>query len=115
MLLAILSIVNCEAVGAGLSDALAGVQTQFTIITRDTYDNPLTGQVTTVFDVDLVGGPITLKGTTVNNADGTVTARYTPTVSGVFATSITASAVHIRNSPTNTNVAPSKEAFHSDS
>jgi len=101
----ILNIPSCYAIGAGLNAGIAGVQSSFLIITRDAYNNTLSGLVTTPFAVELKG-PTTIVGTTRSNINGTITASYVSTIAGSFRNYISASGVNISGSPYPTSISP---------
>jgi hypothetical protein len=91
------TIVTAQCTATGTSSGTTGVATTITITARDTSGNALTtgGETFAV----AVTGANTNSGNATDNANGTYTRQYTPTVAGTDSIAVTRSAVHISGSP----------------
>jgi hypothetical protein len=103
---------NCEAHGPGISNATAGVEVGFTVVTKDVAGNLLPRGGANISSVlhDAKGD---IKVNIKDNNDGTYSATYTPKTAGssrldvVVATQFNGTGP-IKNSPFNVAVAPGK-------
>jgi filamin len=103
---------NCEAHGPGISNATAGVEVGFTVVTKDISGNviPRGGANVSAVLHDPKGD---IKVNIKDNNDGTYSATYTPKSAGTSRLDVIVATQHngtghIKNSPFSVNIVPGK-------